>query len=108
MGNLEESVQQVLMMGIQEMIKSAGDSSPVTHVTNVMSELEDSNREREELRQRCHELEIQVKLLSENKSIMSAELETLQAQVKGKVLDLESQSGADFQIKDLRRQLEKA
>ena len=106
--NLEESVQQVLMLAIQEMIKSAGDSSPVTHVTNVMSELEDSNREREELRQRCHELEIQVKLLSEDKSIISAELDKLQEKVKGTDADdLESHSQADYQIKDLRRQLEK-
>merc|ERR1712223_1843938 len=70
--------------------------------------LEESNREREELRQKCHELEIQVKLLTENKSIMTTELDNLQAQVKDKVLDAESYSGADFQIKDLRRQLEKA
>lgn len=102
--NLEESVQQVLMLAIQEMIKSGSDGD----VSNIMSVLEESNREREELRQRCHELEIQVKLLTENKSIMSAELENLQAQVKGKVLDADSNSGADFQIKDLRRQLEKA
>ena len=102
--NLEESVQQVLMLAIQEMIKS-GSADPRE---NIMSVLEDSNREREELRQRCHELEIQVKLLTENKSIMTTELDNLQAQVKGKVLDAESYSGADFQIKDLRRQLEKA
>lgn len=103
--NLEESVQQVLMLAIQEMIKSGSSDGDVS---NIMSVLEESNREREELRQRCHELEIQVKLLTENKSIMSAELENLQSQVKGKVLDADSNSGADFQIKDLRRQLEKA
>ena len=50
-----------------------------------MSVLEDSNREREELRQKCHELEIQVKLLTENKSIMTTELDNLQVQVKGKI-----------------------
>ena len=103
--DLEESVQQVLMLAIQEMIKSAGDSA--ASVTNVMSELEESNREREELRQRCHELEIQVKLLSEDKSIISAELDKLQEKVKGTDDDLETHSRADFQIKDLRRQLEK-
>ena len=103
--DLEESVQQVLMLAIQEMIKSAGDSAQ--SVTNVMSELEESNREREELRQRCHELEIQVKLLSEDKSIISAELDKLQEKVKGTDDDLETHSRADFQIKDLRRQLEK-
>ncbi len=103
--NLEESVQQVLMLAIQEMIKSG---SVVGEESNIMSVLEESNREREELRQKCHELEIQVKLLTENKSIMCAELDNLQAQVKGKMLDADSHSGADFQIKDLRRQLEKA
>lgn len=102
--NLEESVQQVLMLAIQEMIQSGSADQR----ENIKSVLEDSNREREELRQRCHELEIQVKLLTENKSIMTTELDNLQAQVKGKVLDAESYSGADFQIKDLRRQLEKA
>merc|ERR1711935_923639 len=102
--NLEESDQQVLMLAIQEMIKSgSGDGN----VSNIISDLEDSNREREELRQKCHELEIQVKLLTENKSIMTTELDNLQAQVKGKI-ETESYSGADFQIKDLRRQLEKA
>lgn len=104
--NLEEAVQQVLMLAIQEMIKSG--SSAEGDVSNIMSVLEESNREREELRQRCHELEIQVKLLTENKSIMNAELELLQSQVKGKNFDADSHSGADFQIKDLRRQLEKA
>ena len=52
---------------------------------HIMSVLEDSNREREELRQKCHELEIQVKLLTENKSIMTTELDNLQVQVKGKI-----------------------
>jgi len=102
--NLEESVQQVLMLAIQEMIKSGSGPGDGDH---IMSVLEDSNREREELRQKCHELEIQVKLLTENKSIMTTELDNLQAQVKGKI-EAESYSGADFQIKDLRRQLEKA
>ena len=110
--HLEESVQQVLMLAIQEMIKSAGDSPGSVQVTNVMSELEDSNREREELRQRCHEYEIQVKLLSEDKSIISAELDKLQEKVKGFTDDdLESfhhSNQADYQIKDLRRQLEKS
>lgn len=104
--NLEESVQQVLMLAIQEMIKS---SAMGDHAVNVMSELEDSNREREELRQRCHELEIQVKLLSEDKSIISAELDKLQEKVKGTGQDLDDghSQRADYQIKDLRRQLEK-
>ena len=110
--HLEESVQQVLMLAIQEMIKSAGDSPGSVQVTNVMSELEDSNREREELRQRCHEYEIQVKLLSEDKSIISAELDKLQEKVKGFTDDdLESfhySNQADNQIKDLRRPLEKS
>jgi len=102
--NLEESVQQVLMLAIQEMITSGSTKGEGDH---IMSVLEDSNREREELRQKCHELEIQVKLLTENKSIMTTELDNLQVQVKGKI-EAESYSGADFQIKDLRRQLEKA
>ena len=59
--HLEESVQQVLMLAIQEMIKSG---SAEGDVSNMMTVLEESNREREELRQRCHELEIQVKLLT--------------------------------------------
>ena len=86
--HLEESVQQVLMLAIQEMIKSG--SSPEGDVSNMMTVLEESTREREVLRQRCHELEIQVKLLSEDKTIMSIELEKLQAHVKGKAIDVES------------------
>ena len=66
---------------IKGLINITGDGD----VSNIMSVLEESNREREELRQKCHELEIQVKLLTENKSIMTTELDNLQAQVKGKI-----------------------
>ena len=52
------------------------------------------------------ELEMQVKVLTEDKSIMSTEVENVQAQIKGQV-NLESNSSADSQIKDLKRQLEK-
>ena len=91
---------------IQELIKASPSEQLHGDVPSVLKELEASNREREELRQKCYELEMQVKVLTEDKSIMSTEVENLQAQIKGKV-NLESNSGADSRIKDLKRQLEK-
>ena len=88
------------------MIKASPSEQLHGDVPSVLKELEASNREREELRQKCYELEMQVKVLTEDKSIMSTEVENLQAQIKGKV-NLESNSGADSRIKDLKRQLEK-
>ena len=74
---------------------------------SVLKELEDSNRDREVLRQKCYELEMQVKLLTEDKSIITHEVENLQAQIKGKVNLESSYTGADSRIKDLKKQLEK-
>ncbi len=83
--NLEESVQQIIMQAIQELLNLRSPSSMPTmtpsDIRKIMDDLEASNQEREELRQKCHELESQVKLLAEDKSNLSAEFENLQAQV---------------------------
>ena len=70
------------------MIKASPSEQLHGDVPSVLKELEVSNREREELRQKCYELEMQVKLLTEDKSIINAEVENLQAQIKGKTLSL--------------------
>ncbi len=86
--NLEESVQQLIMQAIQELLNL--QSSPVdpslptmasSDIRKMMEDLDSSNQEREELRQKCHELENQVKLLQEDKQNITAEFENLQSQV---------------------------
>ena len=50
-------------------------------IRKMIDDLESANSEREELKQRCHELENQVNMLQDEKSNISAEFEQLQAQV---------------------------
>ena len=50
-------------------------------IESYIKKIEAFNKEREELQQKCHELEMQVKVLTEDKSIMSTEVENLQAQI---------------------------
>merc|ERR1711879_264644 len=97
---LEESIQEVIMKAIQEIIKASPGEQLHGDVPSVL-------KEREVLRQKCYGLEMQVKLLTEDKSIITHEVENLQAQIKGKVNLESSYTGADSRIKDLKKQLEK-
>jgi len=117
--NMEESVQQLIMQAIQELLDHqvlVNDSSLAqlssTDVRKLMDDFETANLEREQLKQRCHELENQVNLLQDEKSNMSAEFEQLQAQVGssggGQNSGGRDEGSALRQQKDLRRQLETA
>jgi len=85
---MEEDVQRVLMMAIQELHgvpTQSINSLPVleddAQVKKLMDDMEATKVEKEEYAQRCHELEIKLNLLQEEKSNLSAEYEHLQAQL---------------------------
>eukprot|EP00088_Acartia_fossae_P044809 TRINITY_DN4781_c1_g1_i5.p1 TRINITY_DN4781_c1_g1~~TRINITY_DN4781_c1_g1_i5.p1 ORF type:complete len:676 (-),score=232.76 TRINITY_DN4781_c1_g1_i5:383-2410(-) len=85
---MEEEVQRVVMMAIQELhgypthsINSLHPIEDDTQVKKLIEDMEKTREEKERLAQRCHELEMMVNLLQEEKSNLSAEYEHLQAQV---------------------------
>jgi len=85
---MEEEVQRVVMMAIQELhglpthsINSLHPIEDDTQVKKLIEDMEKTREEKERLAQRCHELEMMVNLLQEEKSNISAEYEHLQAQV---------------------------
>jgi len=85
---MEEEVQRVVMMAIQELhgypthsINSLHPIEDDTQVKKLLEDMEKTRDEKENLAQRCHELERMVNLLREEKSNLSAEFEHLQAQV---------------------------
>jgi len=85
---MEEEVQRVVMMAIQELhglpthsINSLHPIEDDTQVKKLIEDMEKTRDEKERLAQRCHELEMMVNLLQEEKSNISAEYEHLQAQV---------------------------
>ena len=78
---MEESVQREIMQAIQEILNlppSAGDNM---EVKKLIDQLDKAGEEKEQLMQKCHELELQIAMLQDEKSNISAEFEHLQAQV---------------------------
>lgn len=107
---MEESVQQVIMQAIQELlhlqsIGGGGDAGGKT---------KEAKEEKEQLLQKCHELELQINMLKDEKSNISAEFEHLQSQLGGpgggggksmsRLTSADESSGLQF--KELRRQIE--
>ena len=52
-----------------------------SEIRRVMEDLEDANVEKDQLMQKCHNLEIQVNLLQDEKNNITAEYELLQKEV---------------------------
>lgn len=112
--NLEESVQQLIMQSIQELLdlQSVTSDSNVpnmttTDVRKLIEDLDTANVEREDLKQKCHELENQVKMLQEDKLNISAEFEHLHAQLSGKTENVGTvSSDTGIRYKELKKQLE--
>ena len=50
----------------------------------LMDDLSEANREKDDLKQKCHEMEIQINLLKDEKINITSECEQLQAQVREK------------------------
>ena len=53
-----------------------------SEIRRVMEDLEDANAEKDQLMQKCHNLEIQVNLLQDEKNNINAEFELLQKEVR--------------------------
>lgn len=120
--NMEENVQKVIMEAIQELmlresspgILSGGDSEgrlelgPASfhpQLKTVLEQLESATQSRDETVQRCHELEQQILVVSEEKNNLSAENEKL----LNRLDDLET--GGDLgattlRYKDLKKQID--
>jgi len=108
---MEEEVQRVVMMAIQELQgvpTQSINSLPVLEddiqVKKLVDEMERTRQERENLAQRCHELELRLNLLQEEKSTLSAEYEHLQAQIGSQGSGLPPDSGIRY--KELKKENE--
>ena len=85
---MEQESQILVMQAIQELqeIQSQSLVTPMDdgQVRKLMEEMEAATAEKEKLAQKCHELEMELNLLKEEKSNLSAEFEHLQAQIGGR------------------------
>ncbi len=106
---MEQESQILVMQAIQELqeIPSQSLVTPTddSQVRKMMEEVEVTTVEKEKLAQKCHELEMELNLLKEEKTNLSAEFEHLQAQIGGR-----STSGAPvdsgIRYKELKNQNE--
>ena len=106
---MEQDSQIVVMRAIQELqeIQSQSLVTPLDdgQVRKLMEEMEVTTAEKEKLAQKCHELEMELNLLKEEKTNLSAEFEHLQAQIGGrKVAGAPADSGIRY--KELKNQNE--
>lgn len=71
---MEESVQQNIMRALQE-IENIGTPSSARHSLNLSSEMKD---DLEKMAQKCHEKEKEIKIMFEEKTLLSQEVQRLQ------------------------------
>ncbi|KAK2910780.1 hypothetical protein Q8A67_002913 [Cirrhinus molitorella] len=100
---MEESVQHVVMTAIQELMSketpvSSGNDSYVDldrQLKKTVEELNDALATKEEIAQRCHELDMQVAALQEEKSSLLAENQVLMERLNqsDSIEDLNSPAG---------------
>lgn len=100
---MEESVQHVVMTAIQELMSketpvSSGNDSYVDldrQLKKTVEELSDALATKEEIAQRCHELDMQVAALQEEKSSLLAENQVLMERLNqsDSIEDLNSPAG---------------
>ncbi|XP_044727888.1 protein hook [Chrysoperla carnea] len=96
---MEESVQQSIMQAIQSLDEATRGRGPFslpeladpTRIQRLNSDLEDANEARENLAQRCHELEIQVQALTEEKLLLQNERDQIQRTAELRSADLRRQ-----------------
>jgi len=106
---MEETVQQVIMQAIQEVLMMQSTPSlpnveDDAQVKKLMDEMQQTKQQKEILAQKCHELEMRLNLLQEEKSNLSAEFENLQAQVVSKTGGGPVETGIRY--KELKKQNE--
>lgn len=133
--DMEESLQQVIMQSIQELesngsgtlsvggnisdgfLSSVLQPSPVIvdpQLPKLLQDLEAATNARDWMAQRCHELDMQVKLLQEEKSCFTLENQKLKTKLKEfeamehtTLLDVKDISnGTGQKYKELRKQLD--
>lgn len=108
---MEEEVQRLIMLAIQELHglpTQSIHSMPVieddAQVKKLMENMEETRLEKETLAQRCHELELRLNLLQEEKCNLSAEFEHLQAQMGSRATGGPVDSGIRY--KELKKENE--
>ncbi|KAJ8885571.1 hypothetical protein PR048_011769 [Dryococelus australis] len=119
---MEESVQQVIMQAIQELEQSSHGSTLYTmgmsmgiDCQRMMTELEAATEARDQIAQRCHELDMQlihslafnlfqVTLLQEEKTILHMENVKLQDKLKEFETLEDSSVGSGHRYKEMRKQ----
>ena len=57
-----------------------------SEIRRIMEDLEDARSEKDQLMQKCHDLEMQVNLLRDEKNNLNSEYELLQKEVRATVL----------------------
>ncbi|KAK4872309.1 hypothetical protein RN001_016433 [Aquatica leii] len=107
---LEETVQQSIMQAIQQLEEVTGNTGRTefslvsmesdTRFFKLMQDLEAANYSKENLMQRCHNLEAQVRSLLEEKQVLLADYQMLSTQVR------ERENTESFRGPDNRRQIE--
>ncbi|KAL0271024.1 UNVERIFIED_CONTAM: hypothetical protein PYX00_008269 [Menopon gallinae] len=80
---MEESVQQVIMQSIQELESGGvGMSNEDAQMQKLLTDLNKAVEERDQMEQRCHELDMQVSLLQEEKVSILQENRKLQERLQ--------------------------
>nr|CAD7396008.1 unnamed protein product [Timema poppensis] len=108
---MEESVQQVIMQAIQELEQISHYPNPSSIIIDqrldyqkLVSELEAATEARNQMAQRCHELDMQVSLLQEEKTIFSMENKKLVARMQEFETIDDLSAGAGHRYKEMRKQ----
>lgn len=118
---MEESVQSCIMQAIQQLeeVTSGQNKSGLSllsmegadgRVYRLMEELAGANEAKEVLSQRCHDLEMQVQSLLEDKQVLASDNEALRKMVKANREPAEGVRSPDVrrQIEQLKEELFKA
>ncbi|XP_069694315.1 protein Hook homolog 3-like [Periplaneta americana] len=114
---MEESVQQVIMQSIQELDRSSIGSNTTSLVMSsgpdvdpqlqrILAELEAAADARDQMAQRCHELDMQVTVLQEEKASVVLENQRLQDRLRELEVLEGPGTGTIHRYKETRKQLD--
>ncbi|KAJ9584697.1 hypothetical protein L9F63_020958, partial [Diploptera punctata] len=108
--SMEESVQEVIMQSIKAVdnIVSGSSIDPDTdpQLHKILMDLETAVEARDQMAQRCHELDMQVTLLQEEKASVLQENRRLQERLKEFETLEDPGSGSVHRYKETRKQLD--
>ncbi|XP_046839969.1 protein Hook homolog 3-like isoform X2 [Xenia sp. Carnegie-2017] len=112
---MEESVQHVVMTAIQELMACKDVSSSVDNDTykdlevqhkTTLEQLRSTMAQKEEISQRCHELDEQLSLLREHHSTLETENHILRKQLNSKSDESGQSADASERLNQLQQQVE--